>query len=65
MRNAGPGSPLSVKSQDKRNKDTRESEKEPKRGSIINPVNASVKIDLGYLDTREYTDGLNEHHIDK
>ena len=63
MRNAGPASPLSAKSQDKRN--TKESEKEPKRGSIINPINASVKIDLGYLESKEYNDGLNEHHIDK
>jgi hypothetical protein len=32
---------------------------------VINPVAATSKIDLGYLDGKEYTDGISEHYLDK
>ena len=41
---------------------TRHAQKEP--GSIINPVDAPMHIDLSYLESKKYTDGLNEKEID-
>ena len=48
---------MSIKSNDKA--------LERKSTKVINPVAATRKIDLGYLDGREYTDGISEHYLDK
>ena len=32
---------------------------------VIKPVAATSKIDLSYLDGRQYTDGISEQYLDK
>jgi hypothetical protein len=52
----GSTSPMSIKSA---------TDIQKKSIKVINPVAATSKIDLGYLDGKEYTDGISEHYLDK